>query len=620
MALRKLLYGALFAFVVPLLLMAWAAAAERAVPLPVPLSPEAGWALAAAGLVLLLAGMRALWVYGEGLPMNAFPPPKYVARGVYAFLPHPIYTGFCVLVAGAAIAAKSAAGLWLISPLVMLGCVALVLGYERPDLVRRFGELPRPRIPDRLSCYVLVLLPWVVLYEAIAALGVLPHARSTFLPFESRLPVIEWAEISYVSVYPAVCAVPWLARSRGDLRRFSTRVLLAMAIVFPLFLVFPLIAPPRPFTPHGPLGRLLAWERTLDTPAEAFPSWHVIFALLAAEAMRGRRWLWRVWALLVSVGCLATGMHSLIDVLGGFAVAALIARAGDLWEALRRSAERIANSWKEWQWHSVRLINHGAYAGAGSFLAIFIVGSFAGPGNDAAVLLAGVSALVFAALCAQIIEGSPHLLRPYGYYGGVLGVAAGALAAPLAGSSSWLVLAAFSVAGPWVQSLGRLRCLVQGCCHGAPAPQHIGIRYRHPRSRVCRLTGWQGLPLHPTPLYSILWNAFIALATARLWWLEAPLSLIVGLYLILAGLGRFVEEAYRGEPQTPVIARLRLYQWIAIGTVALGALLTGIPTSTAPSPQFRWEALLPAAAFGLLATFATGVDFPDSNRRFARLT
>jgi hypothetical protein len=105
----------------------------------------------------------------------------------------------------------------------------------------------------------------------------------------------------------------------------------------------------------------------------------------------------------------------------------------------------------------------------------------------------------------------------------------------------------------------------------------------------------------------------------RLWSLHASLSLIAGLYLILTGLGRFVEEAYRGEPQTPVYAGLRLYQWVAIATVLAGALVTAAHAAPPPAPQFRWEPLVPAAAFGLLTTLALGVDFPNSNRRFARL-
>ncbi len=635
MAVKKILYGALFVVVLPAVLLLWARGTAAVVRMPV---VPWGWGvpLTAAGACLMLAGMAALWLHGGGLPMNAFPPPRYAARGVYAWLAHPIYVGFCALVAGVAILARSASGLWLVAPVVALASAALVLGYERQDLRSRFGEaLPRPRLGlaadidaapstgERLSCYLLVLAPWLALYEAIAALGVPPDARSAFLPFEHRLPVVEWTELFYASAYPLALFAPLVAAMSRDLRRFSVRVLLAMALVFPIYLALPLTASPRPFSPHGPLGFLLAWERVLDTPAEAFPSFHAILSLLAAEVFASRmprlKILWRAWAGAVAVSCVATGMHAVIDVLAGFVVAALVMRSETVWERLRAATEAIANSWKEWRFGPVRVINHGLYVGLGSFVGVAIAATLAGEGNGGLILLCALSGLVFAGLWAQYIEGSSRLLRPFGYYGGVLGVVIVSLAAPLFSASPWLPLAAFSVAGPWVQSLGRLRCLVQGCCHGRPAPKEAGIRHTHPRSRVCRLTEWRGLPLHPTPLYSILWNAVVALATVRLWTLHAPLSLIAGLYLILGGLGRFVEEAYRGEPQTPIVARLRLYQWIAVGTVLAGIGITVVRSEPAPAPQFHWGLLVPAACFGLVTAFAMGVDFPESNRRFARL-
>jgi prolipoprotein diacylglyceryltransferase len=235
-------------------------------------------------------------------------------------------------------------------------------------------------------------------------------------------------------------------------------------------------------------------------------------------------------------------------------------------------------------------------------------------------MVAAGAAVAGAAFWAQYIEGSPQLLRPYGFYGGLLGGTLGALIAPFFGTSVWLLLAAFSAGGPWAQALGRLRCLVQGCCHGRPAPADLGIRYTHPRSRVCRFTEWTGAPLHPTPVYSILWNGVIAIVVLRLWTLHAALSLIAGLYFILTGMGRFVEEAWRGEPQTPIHAGLRLYQWAAIASVVLGAVMTATGNGgPAPTPEFSWNAILPAAAFGLVVCFAMGVDFPNSNRRFSRL-
>jgi hypothetical protein len=636
-ALGKVLYALLFAVVLPVLLVAWAAGSADAVPLRPVHSVWAGGLLAAVGVALSLSGMHALWVHGGGLPMNAFPPPVYVSRGAFAFVAHPIYTGFVAACAGVAIAAGSSSGLWLVTPLVALGCAALVLGYERLDLHARLGSVPTspwlslppdsteaPSAAQRGAAWGLVLLPWAVAYEAIVWLGASPDARSSALPFESSLPVVEWTETVYASAYAGVALAPWVARSCRDLRRFMSAGLLSMAVVFPVYLALPLVAPPRPFSPHSPLGVLLSFERAWDSPAAAFPSFHAIWAVLAARLYAaGRPRVAQVawgWALAVCASCITTGMHTIADVVAALAVVVCVTRAGRLWRWARDLAERTANSWREWSLGPVRLINHGVYAGLGSFFAFAIVALLVGRGHAAAVGVAGLGALVGSALWAQLIEGSPRLSRPYGFFGGLLGICAGALVAPRLDVPVWQMLGAACVAGPWVQSMGRLRCLVQGCCHGSAAPEHVGIRYDHPRSRVTRLSSLGGVPIHPTPLYSILWNVVIAAAMTRLWLAHAQLHLIGGLYLVLMGLGRFVEEAYRGEPQTAVIARLRLYQWVSVAAIAIGALITAIGRSN-PAPPIDWDAgvLLPALAYGIVVAFAMGVDFPRSNARFSRL-
>ncbi len=130
---------------------------------------------------------------------------------------------------------------------------------------------------------------------------------------------------------------------------------------------------------------------------------------------------------------------------------------------------------------------------------------------------------------------------------------------------------------------------MQGCCHGAPAPARVGIRYLHPRSRVTRLTALAGVSVHPTQLYAILGNAATALVVARLWFLHLSVAFVCGAYLILTGLGRFVEESRRGEPQTPAAALL--------------------PASALGGPP----------AFGLVTWMALGVDLPDSRLPLSRL-
>ena len=106
----------------------------------------------------------------------------------------------------------------------------------------------------------------------------------------------------------------------------------------------------------------------------------------------------------------------------------------------------------------------------------------------------------------------------------------------------------------------------------------------------------------------------------RLWFVDVPLPFVVGMYLITAGLTRFVEESYRGEPQTPQVAGLAIYQWNAIISVLAGIVVTCIGHSTAiPEPSFDLRVLGAAVLVALLAGVAYGVDFPDSRRMFARL-
>jgi len=115
--LGKLLYGFVFCIALPALLLAWAEA--LAVKYPA-LPSVGGWplglSLAAVGGGLMLRAIWELWHLGGGLPMNAFPPPRFVARGLYGWFTHPIYLGFALLMLGVFIAASMPAGGWIVSP------------------------------------------------------------------------------------------------------------------------------------------------------------------------------------------------------------------------------------------------------------------------------------------------------------------------------------------------------------------------------------------------------------------------------------------------------------------------------------------------------------------------
>jgi protein-S-isoprenylcysteine O-methyltransferase Ste14 len=618
----KILYGALFVIVLPGLLVLWAIAAQANIAMPVYGSAVIGAGFAALGLALMLTAMYQLWRFGGGLPMNAFPPAQLVARGVFRWFPHPVYTGFVAMCLGASMAARSAAGLWLITPSLLLGCAALVVGYERLDLARRFGHTLRvlpadddapPSAFERIQVLLLVVLPWLALYEFTIQLPL--RGTSFGFAWEDRLPIYSWTTIIYESTYVTVAIAPWCARTRRDLRRLMISGWTAMALVFPFYWFFPSAAPRRPMADTNWMTHLLGLERTTYPPVAAMPSFHVLWAVFVARLYRPR-WLGVAYVLGVAVTCVTTGMHYVADVVAALALAPLLLAPQRAWNALRRASERVANSWREWRVGPMRIINHGFYAGAATFVQVLIVLAAAGPGNEWKVMVTAVAGLLGAGAWAQWVEGSSLLRRPFGFYGGLIGVGVACLFFP----ERWTLLAAHCLAAPWMQALGRLRCLVNGCCHGAPASPSVGITVTHERSRVTHLAGLAGVPIHPTQLYSILGNFVLGVLLARLWLSGCPLSVIAGVYAIGNGIARFVEEAYRGEPQTLQVLGLHLYQWIAVGSVVLGAALTTMSSPAPPALRFSLDGLALSAAFALVAAAALGVDFPESNRPLARLT
>ena len=450
----KLLYGLLFVVLLPLLLVLFSARVEVDValaPLPVP-----GVALAVIGLAAMLWGMWDLWRHGRGLPMNAFPPEVLVVEGIYAIVPQPIYSGAVLVSLGVSLALGSAVGVYVTTPLLALSCLALVLGYERPYLLRTFGHVPHP---------------------LLGASNVL-----------------------------------------------------------------------------GPAVNVLRLDR--------------------------------------------------------------------LWSGVLRSTERLANSWSARRVGSARLINHAVFAGLAGGVGAFIVVLVAGAEQVLTVCILMLAGVIGAAIVGQLLVGSTGgLSRPFGYFGGLLGIAIAGAALSAFNPSMPLVLAAFCFAGPWTQAIGRLRCIVQGCCHGAPCADDPGIVVNNVHSRVA-LAGLKGTRIYPTQLYSILGNAAIAAVLIWLWTAGASLSMIIGIYLALAGLVRFVEEGYRGEPLTKIVGGLHIYQWFAIGMLVVGLIAMTLPSDSAPPLGF--SALIPALVVGAIffgvCGFAMGVDFPESRRRFSRLS
>lgn len=533
--LAALAYAILFVVVLPIVLVLWAQALERQHCLPRLGDPTTGWLLVALGAALLGSGWWALMRHGQGLPMNIAPPRRLVTTGVYALLPHPIYTGFTLLLAGYFMVRDLRAGLWLVTPCLALGCAALVLGYEQHAQRRRFPEarwtpwlgLPAdtpdpPRPGDRFAAFLLTWVNPAPLPGAALVLGLL------------------------------------LAPSRAALRRFVLR------------------------------GWIL-----------------VVLALLGAPG-----------SLAVGLALLATGFLPLALLSPAILPSYLAARfSGLIWRAALASAERLANSFSSVRIGPVRVLSHALWSG-GAGLVGSLIASWLGAAwpYQALVLIAG---LLGAMAWGQLSRGQSNLSRPFGFFGGLAGGLLGLTLACSLGADPWRLAGALAVALPFLQAVGRLRCLVQGCCHGRPGP---GLVVRHPRSRVCYLAGLGGQSIYPTQLYSIASNLVLGPLLLRGYLLGWPLSVLTGGYLLLSGMARFVEESYRGEPQTLHRAGLALNQWFAVLAVGLGILCSSQASPLAGPPvDLTAGALAQAVGLGLIGALALSVDFPDSDRPLSRL-
>ncbi len=186
------------------------------------------------------------------------------------------------------------------------------------------GEAYPPSCKERISAYILVFIPWAVIYEAFIYLGIPVDAIPTNLPFEGHLPVWEFTEVFYAFTFLFALLVPLIIKTKEELRRFITDLWFATTISGIIYLTFPFIVSQRGFIPHTFPGHLIMFERSLDGETCALPSFHVIWAFIAARyytsGIKRYKWIWYFLAVLISVSCITTGNHSISDVIAGFLV------------------------------------------------------------------------------------------------------------------------------------------------------------------------------------------------------------------------------------------------------------------------------------------------------------
>ncbi len=214
-----------------------------------------------------------------------------------------------------------------------------------------------------------------------------------YYAWERFIPFVPIMIIPYMSIDLFFAAAPFLCSDNRELQIFSKRIVLGILIAGTCFLIYPLkLATERPDI-GGWLGVIWKWFIGMDRPFNLLPSLHITLrTILANTYARHTRGLLRVassiWFSLIGFSTLLMHQHHVVDVIGGFVLAAICfyvindvplrlpmvrnSRIG--WQYIALCASLTILCWLTWPWGAILLWPIVA-------VAIVIVGYFySGPG------------------------------------------------------------------------------------------------------------------------------------------------------------------------------------------------------------------------------------------------
>lgn len=124
------------------------------------------------------------------------------------------------------------------------------------------------------------------------------------------------------------------------------------------------------------------------------------------------------------------------------------------------------------------------------------------------------------------------------------------------------------------QAIGRIGCLMAGCCWGSSCSLPWAITYTSPIAAENLGTPLH-VPLHPFPVYSSLFNFGLYLALAALYKSRPTPGRVFATYLMAYGVGRFALEWTRGDAARGFVlgGALSTSQLISLGMVLVGGAL-----------------------------------------------
>jgi len=195
-----------------------------------------------------------------------------------------------------------------------------------------------------------------------------------------------------------------------------------------------------------------------------------------------------------------------------------------------------------------------------------------------------ISALVGAKLLLLVVDYRPFLANPRTivdllrsggvFYGGLIAAVTVALAyiwrhrMPM-----WTTTDVFAPGIALGHVVGRLGCLLAGCCFGRPTSVPWAISFHDPNAFATSGTPL-GVSLHPTQLYEAGAEALILAFLLAFERRGRPFpGRTFWSYMLLYGVSRFIIEFYRGDPRGTVFDALSTSQFVSVILVPLSVVM-----------------------------------------------
>jgi membrane-associated phospholipid phosphatase len=176
-------------------------------------------------------------------------------------------------------------------------------------------------------------LAFCALYLFAGHVHLVPPTRLAPSAFDRSLPFLDWSVALYLTQFGLLASAIWLGADDAKRSRAFWSMLLATAISFVIFMIWPTIVERPPQASSGPFAPLWTALYLFDRPTNGFPSLHAALALIAAIALAAEGRAWRLagplWAAAILFSTLTTKQHVALDLAGGLAV------GGASWLALR---------------------------------------------------------------------------------------------------------------------------------------------------------------------------------------------------------------------------------------------------------------------------------------------